>query len=159
MEIPQTYWENNGTHQNLVAKIDAARQSIPQEEKGKALIKYELACIGYYDLFNNGLRNHAKTFRKAFGIAGTKIESAEQYEDLERRVDAIVLKAALELGIDTDESEEEETEEEIDEFELSVDEQLELQGYRRVASNESGRYHKVYNPMSCEFDTVRVVRI
>jgi len=158
IETPQTYWENNGTHQNLVAKIDAAIKSIPQEEKGKSLIKYEQACIGYYDLFNNGLCNHAKTFRKAFGIAGTKIESYAQYEDLERRLDDIVLKAALELGIDTTESEEE-TEEEIDEFELSVDEQLQLQGYKRVSSAECGRIHLVYNPMSCEFDRVRVVRI
>jgi len=155
--MENTYWENQGTHQGLIAKINTAKKVVA--EKGKAVIRFEKAIASYYDLFNNGLWNHAKMFRQAFGMAGTKITTDAQYQELENILDQIILDAAAELGIDTDESEEEETEEEIDEFELSVDEQLELQGYRRVSSNEAGRYHKVYNPMSCEFDTVRVVRI
>jgi hypothetical protein len=98
-----SYWNNNGTYEAFATKL---RELVPVEgpitaPKSRALEKFRKASNCYYDLFNNGLCNRAVEFRQVFGFGGTVIVKSH-YTDvsgLERKMDEIILKAALEQGL------------------------------------------------------------
>jgi len=106
--MENTYWNSNGTHQ---AAIEALRALIPvfgpvaQPSKNRALERFRKASNCYYDLYNNGLGNRARAFATIFGIAPShyRIErftfSPAFYVETEEAMDAIVLAAAKEQGI------------------------------------------------------------
>jgi hypothetical protein len=100
-----TYWENKGDYQALADKLDKLipdQGSVSDPVKNKALERYRIACNAYYDLYNNGLCNRAKEFRKVFGFAGTFIakNGFKDCKQLEDKMNDIILKAAKEQGIE-----------------------------------------------------------
>ena len=104
--MDKTYWNGKGKYQKLyailVAKIPVSG-SVANPEQNPALEKLRIASNCYYDLYNNGLCNRAKEFRKVFGFGGTKIVKAglPYSAELETKVDSIVLDAAKEQKIIT----------------------------------------------------------
>ena len=95
------YWENTGRYQELDKKL---MKLIPDEgevnSKFPALEKLRIASNCYYDLYNNGLCNRAKEFRKVFGMAGTKIFKGEYPNpELETKLDNIIIMAGIEQNL------------------------------------------------------------
>lgn len=103
-----SYWENTGKYQQLTDKLEKLiphEGSVANPETNKALEKFRIASNCYYDLFNNGLCNRAKEFRKVFKMAGTKLikdgilKDGIQNSELESKMDTIIVEAAIEQDI------------------------------------------------------------
>jgi hypothetical protein len=105
----QTYWAGNGKYQ---AQADALRALVPtfgpveNAKKRPALERYRKATNCYYDLYNNGLGNRAGQFASVFKIRSTDYKYArceynrQLYAVTETTMDAIIVEAAIECGIE-----------------------------------------------------------
>lgn len=104
------YWSHNGRFQHFVNALEAkvpCEGAVPSATtKNKALERFRKASNCYYDLYNNGLCNHARSFSKIFGIAASHYANRRSgsfmqslYDELEPKMDEIVLAAAKEQGI------------------------------------------------------------
>jgi hypothetical protein len=105
--MDKIYWNNKGKYTSLADKLDKLippRGKVTNPKVNKALEKFRIASNCYYDLFNNGLMNRAKEFRRIFGFGGTWIakKGFPYYEPLEIKMDEIILAAAKEQGITED---------------------------------------------------------
>ena len=109
-----TYWAKRGTYQNMVEFLNTlipVEGSVKNPVKNKALEKFRKASNVYYDLYNNGLYNRARSFRGAFGFTasnyayndgsmyGIKRYSSALYEMVEIKMDEIVLAAMEEQAL------------------------------------------------------------
>lgn len=102
-----TYWNDHGKYQTAA---DALSKLIPTEgpvlnpADSPALEKFRQASNCYYDVYNNGLCNRAKEFRRVFGFGGMLIprsdfKDAAAIAKLDAAMDAIVAAAAVEQGV------------------------------------------------------------
>ena len=102
-----TYWAHKGKYPKVLAEIQKlipASGGIPgwSATHNKELEKFRIASNCYYDLYNNGLCNRLKDFRKLFGSCGYKRGdelTEEIVNNVETRMDEIILLAAKEQGI------------------------------------------------------------
>ncbi len=104
-----TYWSNNGKHQNLVNALQAlipTEGPVEKQHKNGKLETFRKAQNCYYDLYNNGLCNRARSFSKVFGIAsgeykmyGNRGFGGNMYRLVEDRMNEIILAAAKEQGL------------------------------------------------------------
>lgn len=104
--MENTYWTHNGKHQQLATQLEALipdSGAVDQPRKNRHLEKFRRAANCYYDLYNNGLFNHASEFRRVFGIpskhyklygCGEYLQSL--YVKTEAAMDEIILLAAME---------------------------------------------------------------
>jgi len=103
MNITPLYWNNNGKYQaaaDELAKLVPAAGEITSPT-AKALEKFRKASNCYYDLYNNGLCNRAKEFRKVFGIASSKYRFKVRYGyDFNLEILAPILDAAMDKIIE-----------------------------------------------------------
>jgi len=104
MAKTKTYWAHGGKYKKLAEKLQEripAEGSVPEPGKNPNLERLRIAVNCYYDLFNNGLCNRAREFRKVFGFAGTWIakEGFPYHAPLEQKMDEFILAAAKEQGI------------------------------------------------------------
>ena len=101
-----TYWDGTGKFQ---AAYEELNKLIPVEGpcpdargRNRKLDKMRRAANCYYDLFNNGLCNLAREFRREFGFGGKVIADVYYYSDcellrrLEAKMDQIIYDAAVE---------------------------------------------------------------
>jgi len=117
MEIvmENTYWNQKGTHQNLV---QALNRLVPSSGKIKGSKNYQLerfrkASNAYYDIFNNGGGNRNGSIRGFFGFGMTSMSEMHRdgygnqrrynwnaiHERVEPIMDQIILAAAAEQNI------------------------------------------------------------
>ena len=106
MTLANSYWNNNGTHQELIDKLQAM---IPHEgsisgAKKQKLEKLRKAINCYYDLYNNGLCNRGRSFGLTFFPYARYRYGNFQfmdalYERAESIMDTFVLAAAREQGL------------------------------------------------------------
>lgn len=99
--MDKTYWNNKGKYEKLLSKLEKlipSKGSVANTKDNPALEKLRIASNCYYDLFNNGLCNMAKEFRRVFGFGGMKIvkDGFPFYEPLETKMDEIILNATKE---------------------------------------------------------------
>ena len=113
-----TYWEHRGRHQWMVDALNALvppSGSVPNKSRNRALETSRIASNAYYDLYNNGLWNRARSFSRVFGLRvneymvryvtrnGRPVRPAhpsnQMYRVTEQRMDDIVYAAAKEQGI------------------------------------------------------------
>lgn len=77
-----TYWNHKGQEQQ---KADALKKLVPASgavvnpQKNKALEKFRKASNAYYDLYNNGLCNRARSFSRVFGIPANEYKFKTTY--------------------------------------------------------------------------------
>lgn len=110
-----TYWNHTGTHQELAVKLQSMipfSGKVEDFRKNKKLEKFRKAVNCYYDLYNNGLGNRARSFAKIIGIPAGQYKYdryARQaygcafadvlYTKTEAVMDEIILDAAREQGL------------------------------------------------------------
>lgn len=101
-----TYWNSNGTNQKHYDFLaDLIPVSGPCRADRPALEKLRVAANCYYDLYNNGLCNEAKTFAKVFGFGGTSIAKRRfldidgKVTKLEKKMDEIITNAMAEFNL------------------------------------------------------------
>ena len=102
-----TYWSHKGKYPKILAEIQKlvpASGEIPgwSATHNKELETFRIAQNCYYDLYNNGLCNRLKEFRKVFGSCGYKRGdelTEEIVNNVETRMDELILRAAKEQGI------------------------------------------------------------
>lgn len=112
VDYANTYWCEKGKHEALDEKLRKLVPGIGEVEnadRNPALERYRVASNCYYDLYNNGLCNMAKEFRKVFGFSGKKLQTAhlglrgaltqELVDRTESAMDKIILAAAKEQRI------------------------------------------------------------
>lgn len=110
-----TYWNNNGKYENLnKALYSLIPESGPvvNPKKNRALEKFRKAANCYYDLYNNGLCNYAKSFYSVFGIRSADyrynglnrnfLYGQVFYDMIENKMNEIILAAAKEQMIRPD---------------------------------------------------------
>jgi hypothetical protein len=106
--MSNTYWSNNGKFQTTA---DALQALIPDEgdikgNKNKALERFRKAVNCYYDLYNNGLCNRARSFAAVYGIGASSYGSYGRgysprlYARVEDKLNEIIVAAAAEQGIE-----------------------------------------------------------
>lgn len=109
-DYSQTYWNNKGKHKNLqtaLAELIPAAGEVKDADQNPALEKFRIASNCYYDLYNNGLCNRAKEFRKVYGFSAMKMMSRnarglgydltqEVIDRTESKMDEIILAAYVE---------------------------------------------------------------
>lgn len=112
VDTTNTYWSGTGKFNELAEQLQTL---IPVEgaikgSKNQALERFRKAVNCYYDLYNNGLCNRARSFAKVFVIntgeykifsrGGRRLCFADvMYVAVERRMDEIILTAAEEQGL------------------------------------------------------------
>ena len=105
--MTNTYWNSNGTYQNLAKQL---RSHVPfageiTGKGNKALEKFRKASNAYYDIFNNGGCNRAAQIRSIFKFGMTSMRLGKRFdwnaihEKVEPIMDQIILAAAAEQGI------------------------------------------------------------
>jgi len=70
----KTYWNHNGKFQHLskqLEKLIPDEGEVEKPYKNKALERFRKASNCYYDLYNNGLFNHARSFSRIFKVASS----------------------------------------------------------------------------------------
>ena len=79
--MENTYWNQKGTHQNLVEGLNKLVPTMGEIKgsKNKALEKFRKASNAYYDIFNNGGCNRGASIRGIFGFGMTSM--SEVYRD------------------------------------------------------------------------------
>jgi hypothetical protein len=102
--MDKTYWNSKGKYQHLADKLYKfipREGSVPNAKNNPALEKFRIASTCYYDLFNNGLCNRAKEFRKVFGFGGMKIvkNGFPYHAPLELKMDEIIVNAVKEQAL------------------------------------------------------------
>lgn len=103
------YWNENGRYQALadqLQKLVPAMGQVANPEQNPALEKFRLYANAYYDIFNNGGWNYAKDIYRWFpgAISRAKKDRWEMvYRITEPRMDKIILAAAKEQGLITEE--------------------------------------------------------
>ena len=106
--MENTYWNNNGQFQ---ATADRLQALIPAEgdikgANNRALEKFRKAVNCYYDLYNNGLCNRARSFAAVYGISSSiygsygRGYSPTLYQRVEDKLNEIIAAAAAEQGIE-----------------------------------------------------------
>jgi len=105
MKAENTYWNNNGTHQELSNKL---REMIPSmgevvdAENNPKLERLRKLTNAYYDLYNNGgcnpCRGTARYFRGTITMARDR-KWDKCYEVTEPIMDKAILKAGKEQGL------------------------------------------------------------
>lgn len=108
--VKNTYWNHEGRHQAAVVQLNKlipVEGSVPSAQgKNKALEKFRIASNCYYDLYNNGLCNRARSFARIFGFAANNYRNTDGklsdvvYEKAEYAIDKIIEAAAKEQGIE-----------------------------------------------------------
>ena len=106
-DLSNTYWSGNGSYGQLSAQLRAKipeSGSVTNVAKNKHLERFRKACNCYYDLYNNGLCNRARSFTKLFGIHSWMIISGPHLNPntipkVEKKMDEFVLNAAKEQGL------------------------------------------------------------
>jgi len=97
------YWDNKGKYQRL---YELLRNLIPDQGTCSvdrpALEKLRKAGNCYYDLYNNGLCNHASEFRVVFGFSGRPIVAKNfnhhaMQTAVEKMIDGFIMAAAKEI--------------------------------------------------------------
>ena len=106
-----TYWNNEGTYQDIAEELQALLPYSGEVEQGKttnkALERFRKAQNCYYDLYNNGLCNRAREFSTVFRIAGVPREIKQNYgynflvssvtEDaIDKKMDELIMNAYAE---------------------------------------------------------------
>ena len=109
MPMPtNSYWNNNGKHQQLADKLQKlipAQGSVERPRKNRSLEHFRKAVNCYYDLYNNGLCNRVAEFRNVFDISSSHYKYGfgqyyhNMYEIVEARLDSIIQAAAKEQGV------------------------------------------------------------
>jgi len=78
-----TYWNNEGTYQDIAEELQALLPASGEVAEGKttnkALERFRKAQNCYYDLYNNGLCNRAREFSTVFRISGVPREIKRNY--------------------------------------------------------------------------------
>lgn len=104
--LPNSLWRGNSTHSKI---CDELSKKLPDKGRpdsygrnNKALERFRKAQNAYYDLYNNGLFNKARSFSKVFGIkvsryvVGNGEFLPELYELVEVKMNSIIEDAARE---------------------------------------------------------------
>ena len=100
-----TYWNNNGKHQELADRLQRlipVSGTVIMPRANPALETFRKAANAYYDLYNNGLWNRARSFSRLFRIRvggymdGNKKPLPRLYELAEEKMHDIILAAAKE---------------------------------------------------------------
>ena len=107
--MDNTYWNSNGTHQELLNKLEQlipAFGTVEQPRKNRHLDKLRRALNCYHDLYNNGLFNRAAEFRRVFGIASSHYKlwgcgeyMPALYTRVEQELDQLILMAGTEQNL------------------------------------------------------------
>lgn len=111
--MEKTYWNNNGTYNDLSAKLQQlipVSGSVEKPWKNKALERFRKASNAYYDIFNNGGCNRGRSIGKFFEGTMFYINHYQRYNFgrinwerihaiTEPKMDAIILEAAKEQGL------------------------------------------------------------
>lgn len=110
--LKNSYWNSTGKYQTLSDELEKSvpmMGSVEQPQKNKALEKFRKASNCYYDLYNNGLGNRVHEFRKVFGISSSHYKigigrthtdfSENMYREVEKKMDEIIIDAAIEQGL------------------------------------------------------------
>lgn len=107
--MPNTYWSNNGKFQATADRLQALVPDcgeVPNASKNKALERFRKAVNCYYDLYNNGLCNRARSFAALYGISASNYGSYARgysprlYARVEEKLNSIIELAAQEQGIE-----------------------------------------------------------
>lgn len=107
-KFENTYWNHNGKYNALAEQLQALipiEGAVKNPSKNKKLEKFRKAVNCYYDLYNNGLCNRARSFARVFGIPAMEYKYVRQwrfmpslYTETEQVMDRIVYEAAVEQG-------------------------------------------------------------
>jgi hypothetical protein len=103
-DYTQTYWSHKGKHEALNAELNKLvpySGTVDNADDNPALETFRIASNCYYDLYNNGLCNRAKEFRKVFGFSGKNLQvdgdlTQELIDHTETAMDKIIILAAHE---------------------------------------------------------------
>jgi hypothetical protein len=107
-----TYWNRRGRLQWMANALNALvppSGSVPNKSRNRNLETFRIASNAYYDLYNNGLWNRARSFSRVFGMrvndymirykGGFSEPCNHMFHETEKRMDAIIYAAAKEQGI------------------------------------------------------------
>ena len=98
-DYSKTYWCHRGKHEDLHTAI---QEFIPTEgnvklpRKNPALERFRIASNCYYDLYNNGLCNLARSFARVFGFSGIGVLTQSLIDRTDTKMDEIILAAYAE---------------------------------------------------------------
>lgn len=108
MELPaNTYWNNAGKYQELSERLQRlipASGTVITPRANPALETFRKAANAYYDLYNNGLWNRARSFSRLFRIrVGDHMDAKKNplpslFALAEPKMDDFILAAAKEQG-------------------------------------------------------------
>lgn len=108
--MSKTYWNHEGLYEATAKKLNDLvpfSDTVENPRKNKQLERFRKASNCYYDLYNNGLCNKARSFAKIFGIAPRQYWMSYHqtylpslYEHVEQVMNGIIELAAIEQGID-----------------------------------------------------------
>ena len=100
-----SYWNNNGKYQHLAGelhKLVPAAGQVRNPEQNPALERFRLHANAYYDIFNNGGWNYAKSIYRWFPGA-MSLAKRDRWDAIyaitEPRMDKVILAAAREQGL------------------------------------------------------------
>jgi hypothetical protein len=114
MTLGNSYWDHTGKYEAVVEALNGLIPSVGEvvnPRKNRQLEKFRKASNCYYDLYNNGLMNHAAAFAKVFRIPSSQYKMGSRfsaykpmfeyhfYEMVEEEMDKIVIAAAVEQKI------------------------------------------------------------
>jgi len=100
-----TYWSNKGKYEALSAELNKLVPSsgeVENADDNPALETLRIASNCYYDLYNNGLWNHAELFEKVFGFDPGELQgdddslTQELIDRTETKMDEFIILAAHE---------------------------------------------------------------
>lgn len=100
-----TYWNNAGKYQELADRLQRlipVSGTVIMPRANPALETFRKAANAYYDLYNNGLWNRARSFSRLFGIrVGDYMDAKKRplprlFDLTEPKMDDIILAAAKE---------------------------------------------------------------
>jgi len=104
-DYSQTYWSNKGKYEALSAELNKLVPSsgeVENADDNPALETLRIASNCYYDLYNNGLWNHAELFEKVFGFDPGELQgdddslTQELIDRTETKMDEFIILAAHE---------------------------------------------------------------
>ena len=105
-----TYWNHSGKYEAAAQELNKlipCEGAVERPHKNRALEKFRKASNCYYDLYNNGLCNRARSFARVFGIASSAYRIGNWrfamglYTATEVAMDDIVVAAAREQGLES----------------------------------------------------------
>jgi hypothetical protein len=102
-DYSETYWCRKGKHEDLhtaIQELIPTEGKVKSPNKNRALERFRIAANCYYDLYNNGLCNRARSFAGVFGFSGIGVLTQSLIDRTETKMDEIILAAYAEQSCD-----------------------------------------------------------